>query len=133
MPILRENKDLKNATPELPHHLRRRHLARSLQAQLLRNPMSCRATDFKLYFVKPEFTLTEIILGEKVYASINDVRTISTSWMPFRRPSAVPALQRKPKKKGFQVFWMQPGAGKPGGHKGWIVKDTAWVAGRAPR
>ncbi|HNX08921.1 MAG TPA: CoA-binding protein, partial [Methanothrix sp.] len=67
---------------------------------------------FKLYLVNPNYA-GRIILGERVYASINEVPDEIDIIDVFRRPSAVPALAEEAKKKGFKVFWMQPGTESP--------------------
>ena len=71
---------------------------------------------FKLYLVNPNCA-GQTILGEKVLASIQDVPEDIDIVDVFRRPSAVPALAEEAKKKGFGVFWMQPGTESPRGHK----------------
>lgn len=67
---------------------------------------------FRLYFVNPNYA-GRTILGEKVYASIKDVPDEIDIIDVFRRPSAVPALAEEAKQKGFKVFWMQPGTESP--------------------
>jgi len=67
---------------------------------------------FKLYLVNPNYA-GRIILGERVYASINEVPDEIDIIDVFRRPSAVPALAEEAKQKGFKVFWMQPGTESP--------------------
>lgn len=67
---------------------------------------------FRLYLVNPNYA-GRTILGEKVYASLLDVPEEIDIIDVFRRPSAVPALAEEAKKKGFKVFWMQPGTESP--------------------
>lgn len=67
---------------------------------------------FKLYLVNPNYA-GQIILDERVYASILDVPDEIDIIDVFRRPSAVPALAEEAKQKGFKVFWMQPGTESP--------------------
>lgn len=67
---------------------------------------------FKLYLVNPNYA-GRIILGERVYSSINEVPDEIDIIDVFRRPSAVPALAEEAKQKGFKVFWMQPGTESP--------------------
>ena len=67
---------------------------------------------FKLILVNPNYA-GRTILGEKVYASLDDVPEEIDIIDVFRRPSAVPALAEEAMKKGFKVFWMQPGTESP--------------------
>jgi len=67
---------------------------------------------FKLYLVNPNYA-GKIILGERVYATLDEVPDEIDIIDVFRRPSAVPALAEEAKKKGFKVFWMQPGTESP--------------------
>jgi predicted CoA-binding protein len=67
---------------------------------------------FKLYLVNPNYA-GRIILGERVYASLNEVPDEIDIIDVFRRPSAVPALAEEAKRKGFKIFWMQPGTESP--------------------
>ena len=67
---------------------------------------------FKLFLVNPNYA-GRTILGEKVYASLDDVQEEIDIIDVFRRPSAVPALAEEAMKKGFKVFWMQPGTESP--------------------
>jgi uncharacterized protein len=111
MPILREDKDLKEALtscrticvvgispdPYKPSYF----VSDVLQSR-----------GFKLYLVNPNYA-GRTILGEKVYSSIQDVPDEIDIIDVFRRPSAVPALAEAAKHKGFKVFWMQPGTESP--------------------
>ena len=111
MPIIREAEDLKNALqncrticvvgispdPYKPSYF----VSDVLQSR-----------GFKLCFVNPNYA-GRTILGEKVYASIRDIPDEIDIVDVFRRPSAVPALAEEAKKKGFKVFWMQPGTESP--------------------
>ena len=63
---------------------------------------------FKLFLVNPNYA-GRTILGEKVYASLDDVPEKIDIIDVFRRPSAVAALAEEAVRKGFKVFWMQPG------------------------
>lgn len=131
MPILREDKDLKSAfqncrticvvgispDPYKPSYF----VSDVLQSR-----------GFKLYFVNPNYA-DMTILGEKVYASIQDVPDEIDILDVFRRPSAVPALAEEAKKKGFKVFWMQPGAESPEAIKKLDKEGYSVVAGRCAK
>jgi hypothetical protein len=67
---------------------------------------------FKLYLVNPHHA-GQTILGERVYASLEEVPDEIDIIDVFRRPSAVPSLAEEAMKKGFKVFWMQPGTESP--------------------
>ena len=67
---------------------------------------------FKLFLVNPNYA-GRTILGEKVYASLDDVPEKIDIIDVFRRPSAVAALAEEAVRKGFKVFWMQPGTESP--------------------
>ena len=111
MPILRDDRDLKEALtgcknicvvgispdPYKPSYF----VSDVLQSR-----------GFKLFLVNPNYA-GWTILGEKVYASLDDVPEEIDLVNVFRRPSAVPALAEEAKKKGFKVFWMQPGTESP--------------------
>src|SRR5512136_2428810 len=111
MPILREDKDLKEALtacrticvvgispdPYKPSYF----VSDVLQSR-----------GFKLYLVNPNYA-GRTILGERVYASLEEVPDEIDIIDVFRRPSAVPSLAEEAKKKGFKVFWMQPGTESP--------------------
>jgi len=111
MPILREDRDLKEALtscknicvvgispdPYKPSYF----VSDVLQSR-----------GFKLFLVNPHYA-GRTILGEKVYASLDDVQEEIDIIDVFRRPSAVPALAEEAMKKGFKVFWMQPGTESP--------------------
>ncbi|NTV28446.1 MAG: CoA-binding protein, partial [Methanothrix sp.] len=87
---------------------------------------------FKLCFVNPNYA-GRTILGEKVYASIRDIPDEIDIVDVFRRPSAVPALAEEAKKKGFKVFWMQPGAESPEAIKQLDKEGYGVVAGRCAK
>ena len=111
MPILREDRDIKEALascknicvvgispdPYKPSYF----VSDVLQSR-----------GFKLFLVNPNYA-GRTILGEKVYASLDDVPEEIDIIDVFRRPSAVPALAEEAMKKGFKVFWMQPGTESP--------------------
>ena len=111
MPILREDRDLKEALtscknicvvgispdPYKPSYF----VSDVLQSR-----------GFKLFLVNPNYA-GRTILGEKVYASLDDVQEEIDIIDVFRRPSAVPALAEEAVRKGFKVFWMQPGTESP--------------------
>ncbi len=111
MPILREDKDIKEALtscknicvvgispdPYKPSYF----VSDVLQSR-----------GFKLFLINPHYA-GRTILGEKVYASLDDVQEEIDIIDVFRRPSAVPALAEEAMKKGFKVFWMQPGTESP--------------------
>ena len=111
MPILREDRDIKEALascknicvvgispdPYKPSYF----VSDVLQSR-----------GFKLFLVNPNYA-GRTILGEKVYASLDDVPEKIDIIDVFRRPSAVAALAEEAVKKGFKVFWMQPGTESP--------------------
>ena len=111
MPILREDRDLKEALtscknicvvgispdPYKPSYF----VSDVLQSR-----------GFKLFLINPHYA-GRTILGEKVYASLDDVQEEIDIIDVFRRPSAVPALAEEAVRKGFKVFWMQPGTESP--------------------
>ncbi len=111
MPILREDKDIKQALasckticvvgisddPYKPSHF----VSEVLQGR-----------GFKICFVNPNYA-GQKILGENVYSSLQDIPDEIDIVDVFRRPSAVPELAEEAKKKGFKTFWMQPGAENP--------------------
>jgi len=111
MPILREDRDIKEALtscknicvvgispdPYKPSYF----VSDVLQSR-----------GFRLFLVNPHYA-GRTILGEKVYASLDDVPEEIDIIDVFRRPSAVPALAEEAMKKGFKVFWMQPGTENP--------------------
>ena len=111
MPILREDRDIKEALtscknicvvgispdPYKPSYF----VSDVLQSR-----------GFKLFLVNPKYA-GRTILGEKVYASLDDVPEEIDIIDVFRRPSAVVALADEAMKKGFKVFWMQPGTESP--------------------
>ena len=107
MPILREDRDIKEALascknicvvgispdPYKPSYF----VSDVLQSR-----------GFKLFLVNPNYA-GRTILGEKVYASLDDVPDKIDIIDVFRRPSAVAALAEEAVRKGFKVVWMQPG------------------------
>ena len=111
MPILRDDRDLKEALtgcknicvvgispdPYKPSYF----VSDVLQSR-----------GFKLFLVNPNYA-GRTILGEKVYASLDDVPEKIDIIDVFRRPSAVAALAEEAVRKGFKVFWMQPGTESP--------------------
>ena len=111
MPILREDRDIKEALascknicvvgispdPYKPSYF----VSDVLQSR-----------GFKLFLVNPNYA-GRTILGEKVYASLDDVPEKIDIIDVFRRPSAVAALAEEAVRKGFKVFWMQPGTESP--------------------
>ena len=131
MPILRDDKELKEALtscrticvvgispdPYKPSHF----VSEVLQRH-----------GFKLYLVNPNCA-GQTILGEKVLASIHDVPEKIDIVDVFRRPSAVPALVEEAKKKGFRVFWMQPGTESPEAIKQLDREGYRVVAGRCAK
>jgi uncharacterized protein len=131
MPILREDKDLKNALQSCrticvvgisPDPYKPSYFVSDV----------LKSRGFKLYFVNPNYA-GRIILGEMVYASVQDVPDEIDILDVFRRPSAVPALAEEAKKKGFKVFWMQPGAESPEAIKGLDKEGYSVVAGRCAK
>ncbi len=111
MPILREDKDLKAAL---------RSCRTICVVGISPDPYKpsyfvsdvLKSRGFKLYLVNPNYA-GKTILGEKVYASLQDVPDDIDIIDVFRRPSAVPALAEEACAKGFKVFWMQPGTESP--------------------
>ena len=111
MPILREDRDIKEALascknicvvgispdPYKPSYF----VSDVLQSR-----------GFKLFLVNPNYA-GRTILGEKVYASLDDVPEKIDIIDVFRRPSAVAALAEEAVRKGFKVFWMQPSTESP--------------------
>lgn len=87
---------------------------------------------FKLYLVNPNYTGQEI-LGEKVYACLEDIPEEIDMIDVFRRPSAVPALVKEAVEKGFKVFWMQPGTESPEAIKQLDKEGYTVVAGRCAK
>jgi hypothetical protein len=87
---------------------------------------------FKLYLVNPNYA-GQTILGERVYASIQDIPDEIDMVDVFRRPSAVPALADEAKRKGFKVFWMQPGTESPEAIKRLDREGYSVVAGRCAK
>jgi len=128
MPILEEDKDLRDALqncraicvvgispdPFKPSHF----VSEVLQSH-----------GFKLYLVNPKCAgLT--ILGEKVYASMQDIPDAIDIVDVFRSPPAVPALAEEARRKGFRIFWMQPGTESPETIKELDEEGYGVVAGR---
>jgi len=87
---------------------------------------------FKLYLVNPNYA-GKTILGQKVYASLADVPDEIDIIDVFRRPSAVPSLAEEARKKGFKVFWMQPGTESPETIVGLDREGYKVVAGRCAK
>lgn len=87
---------------------------------------------FRLYLVNPKYA-GRVILGEKVYACMQDVPDEIDIVDVFRRPSVVPALAEEAKQKGFKVFWMQPGTENPGAIKKLDEEGYNVVAGRCAK
>ena len=131
MPVLREDKDLKEALtscrticvvgispdPYKPSYF----VSDVLQSH-----------GFKLYLVNPNYA-GKIILGEKVYSCMQDIPDEIDIINVFRRPSAVPALAEEAKQKGFKVFWMQPGTESPEAIKRLDKEGYSVVAGRCAK
>lgn len=107
MPILRDDRDIKKALKDCkticvvgisPDPYKPSHFVSAV----------LQSKGFKLCFVNPNYEGQEI-LGENVYASIEEIPDEIDIIDVFRRPSAVPEVARAAKKKGFKTFWMQPG------------------------
>jgi predicted CoA-binding protein len=131
MPIIREDKDLKNALLECrnicvvgisPYPYKPSYFVSDV----------LQSRGFKLFFVNPTYA-GQRILGERVYASIRDVPVEIDIVDVFRRPSAVPALAEEAKQKGFKVFWMQPGTESPEAIKRLDKEGYKVVAGRCAK
>ena len=131
MPILREDKDLREALtscrticvvgispdPYKPSYF----VSDVLQSR-----------GFKLYLVNPNYA-GRTILGEKVYACMEDIPDEIDIVDVFRRPSVVAALAEEAKQKGFKVFWMQPGTESPEAIKKLDEDGYDVVAGRCTK
>jgi predicted CoA-binding protein len=111
MPILRDDRDLKEALTSCknicvvgisPDPYKPSYFVSDVLQSL----------GFKLFLVNPNYA-SRIILGQRVYASLLEVPEEIDIIDVFRRPSAVPALAEEAKKKGFKIFWMQPGTESP--------------------
>ena len=128
MPILQEDKDLKDALLSCrticvvgisPDPLKPSHFVSEV----------LQGHGFKLYLVNPKYA-GRTILGEKVYASMLDILNAIDIVDVFRSPPAVPALAEEAKQKGFKVFWMQPGTENPETIKKLDEEGYDVVAGR---
>jgi predicted CoA-binding protein len=131
MPILREDKDLRDALSNCrticvvgisPDPYKPSYFV----SDVLKNH------GFKICLVNPNYA-GRTILGEKVYASINDIPDEIDIVDVFRRPSAVHSLAEEAKKKGFKVFWMQPGTESPDTIKKLNDEGYKVVAGRCAK
>jgi predicted CoA-binding protein len=87
---------------------------------------------FKLYLVNPNYA-GRTILGERVYACMEDIPDEIDIVDVFRRPSVVPSLAEEAKQKGFKVFWMQPGTESPEAIKMLDEEGYKVVAGRCAK
>jgi len=74
------------------------------------------------YRVIPVNPHEETVLGEKVYASLDDVPDPIDIVVIFRRPEFVPEIVQSAIRKGAQVVWMQEGV---------IHEEAAQAARRA--
>lgn len=63
---------------------------------------------FKLFGVNPKYKGHEI-LGMKVYGSILEIPEEIEVVVVFRPPNEIPKIMDEAIKKGFYIFWMQPG------------------------
>lgn len=63
---------------------------------------------FNMFFVNPKYAGEEI-LGEKVYASLEEIPEEIDIVNVFRRPADIKYTAEEAKKKGFKTFWFQPG------------------------
>ena len=131
MPILREDEDLKEALTSCrticvvgisPDPYRPSYFVSDV----------LKSHGFRLYLVNPKYA-GHVILGEKVYACIEDVPDEIDIVDVFRRPSVVPALAEEAKQKGFKVFWMQPGTESPEAIKKLDEEGYRVVAGRCAK
>ncbi|OPY54742.1 MAG: hypothetical protein A4E49_00751 [Methanosaeta sp. PtaU1.Bin112] len=131
MPILREDEDLRNALTSCrticvvgisPDPYRPSYFVSDV----------LKSHGFKLYLVNPNYA-GRIILGEKVYACMDDIPDEIDIVDVFRRPSVVPALAEEAKLKGFKVFWMQPGTESPDVIKKLDEEGYDVVAGRCTK
>ncbi|RUM49459.1 MAG: hypothetical protein DSY47_03550 [Hydrogenothermus sp.] len=59
-----------------------------------------------MFFVNPKYAGEEI-LGEKVYASLEEIPEEIDIVDVFRRPADVKYTAEEAKKKGFKTFWFQ--------------------------
>ncbi|VVB71265.1 Acetate--CoA ligase [ADP-forming] II [uncultured archaeon] len=131
MPILREDKDLKDALVEC-HNICVIGISPDPYKPSYFVSDVLKSRGFKLFLVNPNYA-GRIILGERVYASIRDVPEEIDIVDVFRRPSAVPALAEEAKQKGFKVFWMQPGTESPEAIKRLDKEGYKVVAGRCAK
>jgi len=131
MPILREDEDLREALTSCrticvvgisPDPYRPSYFVSDV----------LKSHGFRLYLVNPKYA-DRVILGEKVYACIEDVPDEIDIVDVFRRPSVVPALAEEAKQKGFKVFWMQPGTESPEAIKKLDEEGYSIVAGRCAK
>ncbi|HPT19935.1 MAG TPA: CoA-binding protein [Methanothrix sp.] len=131
MPILREDEDLREALTSCrticvvgitPDPYRPSYFVSDV----------LKSHGFRLYLVNPKYA-GRVILGEKVYACMQDVPDEIDIVDVFRRPSVVPALAEEAKQKGFRVFWMQPGTENPEAIKKLDEEGYSVVAGRCAK
>jgi len=122
MPILREDKDIKNALqtckticvvgispdPSKPSHF----VSDVLQSK-----------GFKLFFVNPKYE-GQKILGQHVFASLGDIPDEIDILDVFRKPSAIPSWRRKPRRKVSRPFGCSPVPRIPKSSRSWITKAT---------
>ncbi|NLH21107.1 MAG: CoA-binding protein [Methanothrix sp.] len=111
MPILREDRDIKEALTSCKNICVVGISPDPYKPSYFVSDM-LQSRGFKLFLVNPNYA-GRTILGEKVYASLDDVQEEIDIIDVFRRPSAVPALAEEAVRKGFKVFWMQPGTESP--------------------
>ncbi|MFA6372864.1 MAG: CoA-binding protein, partial [Methanothrix sp.] len=101
MPILREDKDLKEALTSC-HTICVVGISPDPYKPSYFVSDVLRSHGFKLYLVNPNYA-GRTILSEKVYACMQDIPDEIDIVDVFRRPSAVPALAEEAKQKGFKV------------------------------
>ena len=111
MPILREDRDIKEALTSCKNICVVGISPDPYKPSYFVSDM-LQSRGFKLFLVNPNYA-GRTILGEKVYASLDDVQEEIDIIDVFRRPSAVPALAEEAVRKGFKVFWMRPGTESP--------------------
>ena len=131
MPILKEDKDLKSAFQNC-HTICVVGISPDPYKPSYFVSDVLKGRGFKVCFVNPNYA-GRTILGEKVYASINDIPDDIDIVDVFRRPSAVPALAKEAMEKGFKVFWMQPGTESPEAIKMLDKEGYRVVAGRCAK
>lgn len=71
-------------------------------------PMVLKDKGFELYGVNPRYAGWEIG-GVRIYGSLQEIEGEVDVVVVFRPPEDLPKVAEEALKKGFKVFWMQPG------------------------